>query len=139
MGQLIKNGANTFLAKEYKVLTRFTIVVALLIFVFLPSPIWKGDVLANITMTVSYIFGTVFSAIAGKIGISIATIANVKSAEAATKGIKPSFMAGYRGGAVMGMAVCRLQLVWVTLVLLLTGNTSALLGFSFGASSLACC
>ena len=90
VGQLIKNGANTFLAKEYKVLTRFTIVVALLIFVFLPSPIWKGDVLANITMTVSYIFGTVFSAIAGKIGISIATIANVKSAEAATKGIKPS-------------------------------------------------
>ena len=48
VGQLIKNGANTFLAKEYKVLTRFTIVVALLIFVFLPSPIWKGDVLANI-------------------------------------------------------------------------------------------
>ena len=74
VGQLIKNGANTFLAKEYKVLTRFTIVVALLIFVFLPSPIWKGDVLANITMTVSYIFGTVFSAIAGKIGISIAQL-----------------------------------------------------------------
>jgi len=137
VGQLIKNGANTFLAKEYKVLTRFTIVVALLIFVFLPSPIWKGDVLANITMTVSYIFGTVFSAIAGKIGISIATIANVKSAEAATKGIKPSFMAGYRGGAVMGMAVVGSSLFGVTLVLLLTGNTSALLGFSFGASSLA--
>ncbi|MDD4112166.1 MAG: sodium-translocating pyrophosphatase [Herbinix sp.] len=137
VGQLIKNGANTFLAKEYKVLTRFTIAVALLILVFLPSPIWKGDVLANITMAVSYIFGTVFSGIAGKIGISIATIANVKSAEAATKGIKPSFMAGYRGGAVMGMAVVGSSLLGVTLVLMITGNTSALLGFSFGASSLA--
>ncbi|TAH70868.1 MAG: sodium-translocating pyrophosphatase [Anaerolineaceae bacterium] len=137
VGQLIKSGANTFLAKEYKVLTRFTIVVTLLILVFLPSPIWSGDVLANITMAVSYIFGTVFSAIAGKIGISIATIANMKSAEAATKGIKPSFMAGYRGGAVMGMAVVGSSLLGVTLVLMITGNTSALLGFSFGASSLA--
>lgn len=138
VGQLIKNGANTFLAKEYKVLTKFTIVVALIVFVFLPSPIWSGDnVLANITMAVSYIFGTVFSAIAGKIGISIATIANMKSAEAATKGIKPSFMAGYRGGAVMGMAVVGSSLLGVTLVLMITGNTSTLLGFSFGASSLA--
>ena len=137
VGQLIKNGANTFLAKEYRVLVRFSIVVTLLILVFLPSPIWKGDVVANITMACSYVFGTVFSAIAGKIGISIATIANMKSAEAATKGIKPSFMAGYRGGAVMGMAVVGSSLLGVTLVLMITGNTSALLGFSFGASSLA--
>jgi K(+)-stimulated pyrophosphate-energized sodium pump len=137
VGQLIKNGANTFLAKEYKALLRFTIIVTLLILVFLPGPIWKGDIIANVTMAVSYIFGTVFSAIAGKIGISIATIANVKSAEAATKGIKPSFMAGYRGGAVMGMAVVGSSLLGVTLVLLITKNTTALLGFSFGASSLA--
>ena len=137
VGQLIKRGANTFLAKEYKALLRFSIVAVLLILVFLPSPIWKGDPVINITMALSYIFGTVFSGIAGKIGISIATIANVKSAEAATKGIKPSFMAGYRGGAVMGMAVVGSSLLGVTLVLLITGNTTALLGFSFGASSLA--
>lgn len=137
VGQLIKNGANTFLAKEYKALLRFTLIVTILILVFLPSPIWKGDLLDNISMAVSYIFGTVFSGIAGKIGISIATIANVKSAEAATKGIKPSFMAGYRGGAVMGMAVVGSSLLGVTLVLMITGNSSALLGFSFGASSLA--
>ena len=88
-------------------------------------------------MAIAYIFGTVFSAIAGKVGISIATIANIKSAEAATKGIKPSFMAGYRGGAVMGMAVVGSSLLGVTLVLMLTDDASALLGFSFGASSLA--
>ena len=46
-------------------------------------------------------------------------------------------MAGYRGGAVMGMAVVGSSLLGVTLVLLITGNTTALLGFSFGASSLA--
>jgi K(+)-stimulated pyrophosphate-energized sodium pump len=88
-------------------------------------------------MAVAYLFGTVFSAIAGKVGISIATIANIKSAEAATKGIKPSFMSGFRGGAVMGMAVVGASLLGVTAVLMLTNNTTALLGFSFGASSLA--
>jgi len=137
VGQLIRNGANTFLAKEYKTLVRFCLVASLFILVFLPSPIWQGNVLDNIIMVVSYIVGTVFSAIAGKIGISIATIANMKSAEAATRGIKPSFMAGYRGGAVMGMAVVGSSLFGISLVLLLTGNTTALLGFSFGASSLA--
>lgn len=137
VGKLIRNGANTFLAKEYKTLLRFCSVAAILILLFLPSPIWKGDVVENITMAVSYIFGTVFSGIAGKVGISIATIANIKAAEAATKGIKPSFMSGYRGGAVMGMAVVGSSLLGVTLVYMITGETSALLGFSFGASSLA--
>jgi len=137
IGKLIRNGANTFLAKEYKTLARFCAVAAIIIFIFLPSPVWKGNVLDNITMAVSYLFGTIFSGIAGKVGISIATIANVKSAEASTKGIKPSFMSGFRGGAVMGMAVVGSSLLGVTLVMLLTHNTTALLGFSFGASSLA--
>ena len=137
VGGLIRNGANTFLSKEYKTLARFSAVVAILILVFFPSPIWKGQISNNLTMAIAYIFGTVFSAIAGKVGISIATIANIKSAEAATKGIKPSFMAGYRGGAVMGMAVVGSSLLGVTLVLMLTDDASALLGFSFGASSLA--
>ncbi|WP_246240229.1 sodium-translocating pyrophosphatase [Anaerocolumna sedimenticola] len=137
VGKLIRNGANTFLAKEYKTLSRFCVVAAIVIFIFLPSPIWNGHPLGNILMAVSYLFGTVFSGIAGKVGISIATIANIKSAEASTKGIKPSFMSGFRGGAVMGMAVVGSSLLGVTLVLLLTDNTTALLGFSFGASSMA--
>lgn len=137
VSKLIRNGAYTFLAKEFRTLTKFCTVAAVIILIFLPQPIWKGDVVENILMAVSYIFGTVFSGIAGKIGISIATIANVKAAETATKGIKPSFMSGFRGGAVMGMAVVGSSLLGVTLVLLLTGNTTALLGFSFGASSMA--
>lgn len=137
VGKLIRNGANTFLAKEYKTLARFCLVAAVIIFLFLPSPIWSGNPVDNILMAVSYLFGTVFSGIAGKVGISIATIANIKSAEASTKGIKLSFMSGFRGGAVMGMAVVGSSLLGVTLVLLITNNTTALLGFSFGASSMA--
>ncbi len=137
VGKLIRNGANTFLAKEYKTLVRFCAVVAFAIFIFLPSPIWNGNITDNIVMAIAYICGTIFSGIAGKVGISIATIANVKAAEASTKGIKPSFMSGFRGGAVMGMAVVGSSLLGVTLVMLLTDNTTALLGFSFGASSMA--
>lgn len=137
IGQLIRNGANTFLTKEYRTLTRFCAIAAILILAFLPLPIWKGNPINNVIMTLSYLAGTIFSGIAGKIGISIATIANMKAAESSTQGIRPSFMAGFRGGAVMGMAVVGSSLLGVTLILVLTNNTTALLGFSFGASSLA--
>lgn len=137
VGSLIRQGAAIFLNKEYKVLARFSAIVALLILVFLPSPIWNGNIMKNVTMAITYILGTVFSGIAGKIGIQVATIANIKAAEAAKEGIKPSFMAGFRGGAVMGMAVVGSSLLGVAAVILATNNTTALLGFSFGASSMA--
>ena len=146
----IKRGANTFLKREYTILAVFAGILFVFILLFLPKPIWQvGDevgvnrVLPNLEMALSYLIGTIFSGNAGKIGIDIAPIANVKSAEAATKGIKPSFMAGFRGGAVMGMAVVASCLLGVTLVFWATygwgwtGNARVLIGFSFGASSLA--
>ncbi len=136
-GELIRQGARTFLRKEYMVLAKFAAVACALIFVFLPIPVWKGEIAQNFIMALAYLLGTVFSAVAGKIGIEVATIANVKSAEAAKKGIKPSFMAGFRGGAVMGMAVVGSSLLGVALVYLFTGDPTTVLGFSFGASSLA--
>lgn len=137
VGGYIRKGAATFLSQEYRVLARFAGVVAVLILLFLPSPIWAGGVLPNVKMALSYVAGTIFSGLAGKIGIHVATIANVKTAEAAQKGIRPSFLAGFRGGAVMGMAVVGSSLLGVALVFWLTGDTTTLLGFSFGASSLA--
>lgn len=137
VGVLIQKGASTFLRKEYQVLAKFAGIAAIVIFVLLPSPIWTGSLKNNFIMAITYIFGTVFSAIAGKIGIQIATIANMKTAEAANHSIQKSFLCGFRGGAVMGMAVVGTSLLGVTLILMITGNASALLGFSFGASSLA--
>ncbi|MEN6637284.1 MAG: sodium-translocating pyrophosphatase [Clostridiaceae bacterium] len=134
---LIRAGARTFLRKEYGVLAKFAGVAAVLIFVFLPKPVWQGEILKNIQMVIAYIFGTALSAIAGKIGLEVATIANGRSAEAAKKGIAPSFMAGFRGGAVMGMAVVGASLLGVTIVYLITKDATTILGFSFGASSLA--
>ena len=151
VSELIKAGANTFLRKEYRILAAFAGVAAVLIFVFLPSPIWSGELADNtgeladntgkladnIGMAVSYIAGTVLSALAGKIGILVATIANSRAAEAAQRGIKPAFLVGFRGGAVMGLSVVGFSLLGVCAVLWIVGDATILLGFSFGASSLA--
>ena len=115
----------------------FAGAAAVLIFLLLPSPIWNGDLLSTLSMALSYLAGTALSALAGKIGILVATHANGRSAEAARHGIKPAFLVGFRGGAVMGLAVVGFSLFGVAAVLLIVGDSSILLGFSFGASSLA--
>ena len=136
---LIKAGANTFMRKEYGILAAFATVAAALLFIFLPNPIWSAEFSAvkNLQMVVAYIGGTVLSAIAGKMGIIVATSSNGRSAEAAQKGIAPAFLIGFRGGAVMGLAVVGISLFGVAGVLLLFGDPTISLGFSFGASSLA--
>ena len=138
IGMMIKKGARAFLRREYRTLAWFVLAAAVLIFVFLPSPIWSGgDPLKNVTMMIAYVAGSVFSGLAGKIGIEVATIANVKAAVAAKTGIRKAFSAGFRGGAVMGMAVVGSALLGACLLIMITGSTTAVLGFSFGASTLA--
>ncbi len=139
IGKLIHDGANTFMRKEYTLLAAFAGGVSVLLFVFLPKPIWSqdADLMKNLTMVLAYLAGTIISAITGKLGIYVATIANTKTAQASTEGIKPAFLIGFRGGSVMGLGVVSMSLLGVALVLMLVGDTTALLGFSFGASSLA--
>ena len=125
VSDLIKTGANTFMRKEYKIFAAFAGVVALILFILLPQPIWKGgNILDNVCMVIAYAAGTVLSAIAGKMGIIVATSSNGRCAEAAQKGIAPSFLVGYRGGAVMGLAVVGFSLFGVAAVLLAFGNTT---------------
>lgn len=137
VSDLIHAGANTFMRKEYMILAKFAGVAAVIILLLLPSPIWSGNAVDNAAMAVSYLIGTTLSAIAGKIGILVATSANGRTAEGAQHGIKPAFLIGFRGGAVMGLAVVSFSILGVMGVLYVTGNAGILLGFSFGASSLA--
>lgn len=137
VSELIHAGANTFMRKEYIILAKFAGVAAIIILLLLPSPIWSGNAVDNAAMAVSYLIGTTLSAIAGKIGILVATSANGRTAEGAQHGIKPAFLIGFRGGAVMGLAVVSFSILGVMGVLYVTGNAGILLGFSFGASSLA--
>ena len=134
---LIAEGARTFMGREYRILAMFAAVVAVIIFVLLPTPIWQGGIADNIMMVAAYIAGTVLSAIAGKIGIMVATLSNGRTAEKAQNGLKDAFLIGFRGGAVMGLLVVGCSLFGVAAVLMIAGDPSIILGFSFGASSLA--
>ncbi len=135
---LIKDGASAFLKREYKTLAVFVAIVSVLIVLFLPNPIWAtSDPLKNVEMVLAYIFGSSCSALAGYMGLNVATKANAKVANAAQHGLNKAFPVGFRGGAVMGFAVVGVGLLGVSIVYLVTGDPVVVLGFSFGASSLA--
>lgn len=138
IGFYIRKGSYTFLKREYKILFAFALLVSIIIFVFFPNPIWNQvSIIPNIQMVIAYLGGTILSGLAGFVGIKIATIANVKAAIAAKEGIRRSFMAAFRGGAVMGMAVVGTTLLGAAALYLIFGPTDVILAFSFGASSLA--
>ncbi len=140
ISDLIRKGAFTFIKREYRTLAIFCGAAGLLILLFLPHPIWSSeDPSHNVGMLLSYLFGSVLSATAGVVGISIATYANSRSASAARQGIAPAYMAGFRGGAVMGMAVVATSLLGTAILFLIKRDNpdELIMAFSFGASSLA--
>ena len=136
----IKEGAAAFIKREYTTLAMFIIVVAIIIAIFLPQPLWEThDLLFNLQLPVAYIFGSFCSALAGYLGMNVATKANAKVANAAKGGLNKAFPIGFRGGAVMGMSVVGIGLLGISVVYALTGmegTLPAVLGYSFGASSL---
>jgi K(+)-stimulated pyrophosphate-energized sodium pump len=138
----IRSGARAFLKREYTVLFMFVGVVSVLLLIFLPAPIWAGDPIKNVGITLAYIFGSSFSALAGYLGLTIATRANAKVANGAQQGLNRAFPIGFRGGAVMGMSVVGIGLLGISIVYGLAGlspaeEVPAILAYSFGASSLA--
>ena len=122
----IQEGARAFLKVEFKYLGAFVAVVAVVLAIFL-----------NPIMAVAYIFGSICSALAGFLGMTVALKANVKSANAAKQGLNKAFPIAFRGGAVMGLAVVGLALLGISVVYALTGDPELVLGFSFGASAMA--
>lgn len=134
----IKEGAKAFLKREYTILTIFVVVVGSLIGIFLPTPIWTNpNPVQNVTLSLAYFFGAFLSALAGYFGMDIATKANAKAAYAARSGLNKAFPIGFRGGAVMGLAVVGFSLLGISIVYGITHDPGAVLGFSFGASGLA--
>jgi K(+)-stimulated pyrophosphate-energized sodium pump len=138
----IRQGARAFIKREYTVLFIFVGVVSILLLLFLPTPIWAGDPLKNISIMLAYLFGSSFSALAGYLGLTIATKANAKVANGAQQGLNRAFPIGFRGGAVMGMSVVGIGLLGISIVYAIVGlspadEVPAILSYSFGASSLA--
>lgn len=130
----ISTGAKAFLFSEYKVLIFFVAALFLLIGFLLPNG-WLT--------AVCFLIGAVFSTLAGYFGMSVATKANVRTANAAKNGGMPAALKiAFSGGAVMGLSVVGLGVIGISLIFLLLIKDSPdriniLTGFSLGASSIA--
>ena len=124
----IADGARAFLTAEYKILIVFVVVLFVLI----------GLGVGNLVTAVCFVVGALFSTIAGYCGMTVATKANVRTANAAKEsGMNKALSIAFSGGAVMGMCVAGLGALGVSLVYIVTKNVDVLFGFSLGASSIA--
>lgn len=122
----IREGAMAFLKREYYTLTFFVAVMALILAVFL-----------NYNTALAYVFGSICSALAGLLGMDVALKANVKTANAAKRGLVKAFLTAFYGGAVMGLSVVGLALTGISILYYVYRDPNIILGFSLGASSLA--
>lgn len=136
----ISDGAMAFLKAEYKVLAIFVAAVAVLLY-------FKGssEVGSNGMVAVSFIVGAICSALAGFIGMKVATKANVRTTQAARKSLGSALEVAFAGGAVMGLGVVGLGVLGLSgLFMIYSGQgwelgeiLNVLSGFSLGASSIA--
>ncbi|MGB5236478.1 MAG: sodium-translocating pyrophosphatase [Flavobacteriaceae bacterium] len=136
----ISDGAMSFLKAEYKILSIFVIAVAILLY-------FKGasEEGSNGLVAVSFIVGAICSALAGFIGMKVATKANVRTTNAARTSLGKALEVAFAGGSVMGLGVVGLGVLGLSsLFFIYSGQgwsigevLNVLSGFSLGASSIA--
>ena len=129
----IKEGALAFLSREYRILTIFVVVVAVVLGVVPQLGWWVSLVFA---------LGAIASAMAGFIGMNIAIRANSRTAAAVQKSLNDGLRVSFRGGAVMGLCVVGIGIIGLSVLYFAFGSDPSLFlkvipAFGFGASSVA--
>ncbi len=138
----IEDGAKKFLWVQYRILSIFVLVLFVVILLFLPSdltsnnvPVISGDM--NWEQAIAYIVGSVASMFAGWLGMIIGVKANTRAAQGCTKSIDKGFDVAFFGGSVMGLAVVGSALIGISVIYWIFQTPAVVLGFSFGASTIA--
>jgi len=122
----IREGAMAFLRREYTAVLVFAVVLAAVLALTI-SP----------KTALAYAVGAVSSGLAGFVGMHVATLANVRTAQAARSGMVQALRTALSGGAVMGLSVAGLGLLGLAVLFAVFGDPSIINGFALGASSIA--
>ncbi|HLC36779.1 MAG TPA: sodium-translocating pyrophosphatase [archaeon] len=125
----IREGAMAYLKKQYSILAIFVLIVAL--FIFLPQGLNQPST------AVSFILGAFLSVLSGFIGMYIATRANVRTTNAARKGLNEALKISFSAGLVMAFFASSVGLLGIVLLYSVFGSPESIFGFAFGASSVA--
>jgi len=135
ISSMIQDGAKAFLKREYTYVFTFVAVIFVLLWV---APMIRADIDLGIKTAICFVIGAVVSALAGYIGMSIATRSNARTAEAArSKGLSGALDVAVSGGAVMGMSVVGLALIGLCVVYILFREPVYINGYAMGASLVA--
>ncbi|MDG2287229.1 MAG: sodium-translocating pyrophosphatase [Candidatus Marinimicrobia bacterium] len=140
IGLAIREGATAFIVREYKVLAVFVAVVAGLLY-------WVNMASNTTEVAFSFVVGAACSALAGALGMRVATLANHRTTEAARTSLSSALSVAFNGGIVMGMNVVGLGILGLSLLFYiysdglaatdLTNVMTKVSGFAMGASSIA--
>ncbi len=126
IAELIQKGAAAFLKREYSTLAIFITVMFIILLVVI-----------GIKTAFAFISGAICSMLAGFIGMTAATRANVRTAQAATQGQNKALVISFTGGSVMGLTVASLGLLGLGLFYIFYKDPTIISGFGMGASSIA--
>ncbi len=122
----VRKGALAFLKREYQTLVFFIIILFAVI-----------SVAINTKTGIAYLVGTGCSVLAGFLGMQIATKANVRTTQAASKSLGGGLKVAFASGTVMGLCVVGLGIIGISVLYSIFDDTKVLFGFSLGASSIA--
>ena len=134
IGDAIREGSSAFLKREYLALVPFVVIVTVVLWVLIDW-LTLGNVVPK--TAISYLAGTVCSAVAGLVGMNVAVRANVRTAAAAMNGLNPALRIAFSSGTVMGITVVGIGLLGVTVLYVVWQDIGLVTGFGFGASSIA--